>query len=311
MLREQPDFPISHVALVLEGGGMRAAHTAGIIASLIEHKVWFPYVCGLSAGSSNATNYIARDVTRARTSFVDIVHDKRFGGIGSFMRHQGFFNSEFLYEQAMEDGTLSLDWDVFCANPTKLRIQAFERDTGRTVTWTKDDMASPLAMARRVRASSTLPFMMNPVTIDGQVMLDGGLGDGAGIPLTMAQNDGYTRFVVITTRERGYRKKPMGRGQRGLMRRLCTGYPHLFKALETRSERYNAELDNLAALEASGNALVIYPEHMPIHNTETHYDALLSVFTEGHERSERDLPDWLAWIKDPHQRNTHGTCSYS
>ena len=47
---------VSGVALVLEGGGMRAAHTAGIVAALIEHEVWFPYVCGLSAGSSNAVN---------------------------------------------------------------------------------------------------------------------------------------------------------------------------------------------------------------------------------------------------------------
>lgn len=35
---------VGGVALVLEGGGMRAAHTAGVIAALIEHEVWFPYV---------------------------------------------------------------------------------------------------------------------------------------------------------------------------------------------------------------------------------------------------------------------------
>ena len=102
----QPDsFIAPDVALVLEGGGMRAAHTAGVVASLIEHEVWLPYVCGLSAGSSNAINYIARDADRTRRCFVEIACDKRFGGFGSFVRHNGFFNSDFLYIEAIEDGT--------------------------------------------------------------------------------------------------------------------------------------------------------------------------------------------------------------
>lgn len=63
---------ISGTALVLEGGGMRAAHTAGIVAAFIEHEVWFPYVCGLSAGASNTVNYLARDAERTRMCFVDI-----------------------------------------------------------------------------------------------------------------------------------------------------------------------------------------------------------------------------------------------
>ena len=182
---------ISGTALVLEGGGMRAAHTAGIVAALIEHEVWFPYVCGLSAGASNTVNYLARDAERTRMCFVDIAGDKRFGGIGSLVRHDGFFNSQWLYDEAIQDGTLPIDWETFRTNPTRARIQSFERDTGRTVTWTNEDMTSPLTMARLVRASSTMPFVMNPIAVEGQVMLDGGLGTGAGIPLHLAEEDGY------------------------------------------------------------------------------------------------------------------------
>ena len=60
---------VADVALVLEGGGMRAAHTAGVVAALIEHEAWFPYVCGVSAGSSNAVNFLSRDPLRTRRSF--------------------------------------------------------------------------------------------------------------------------------------------------------------------------------------------------------------------------------------------------
>lgn len=284
------------VALVLEGGGMRAAHTAGIVASLIEHEIWFPYVCGVSAGSSNAVNYLSRDAERARRSFVEIAGDERFGGIGSLARHNGFFNADFLYDRAIEDGTLPFDWETFQANEAGLRIQSFERDTGRSVTWTKDDMRSPLEMARRVRASSTMPFIMRPIELEGHVMLDGGLGEGGGIPILLAEQDGYDRFVFVATRPAGYRKSPMGRGQRGLMRRVCAGHPRVFEALATRPERYDAALDHLSELEREGRALVIRPDSMPIRNTETNVDRLRALFDEGHELAERHLGEWLAWI---------------
>ena len=287
---------LQHVALVLEGGGMRAAHTAGIVAALIEHEVWFPYVCGLSAGSSNTVNYIARDAERTRMCFVDIAGDKRFGGIGSLMHHEGFFNSQWLYDGAIQDGTLPMDWDAFQANPIQARIQSFERDTGRTVTWTRQDMTSPLTMARLVRASSTMPFVMNPIEVNGQVMLDGGLGIGAGIPLHLAEEDGYERFFFVGTRPAGYRKAPLGRGKRGLMRRLCAGQPHLYEALATRAERYNAALDHLDELERAGRALVVRPETMPIHNTETNVDKLRAVFDQGHTLAEREMDRWLDWL---------------
>lgn len=290
------DFLAPDVALVLEGGGMRAAHTAGIVASLIEHEIWLPYVCGLSAGSSNAVNYVARDAKRTRKCFVDVAGDKRFGGFGSFVRHNGFFNSDFLYDEAIQDGTLPLDWDAFEANPTRMRIQSFERDTGRDVTWTRADMTDSLTVAQLARASSTMPFVMNPISIDGQVMLDGGLGTGAGIPLHMAEEDGFERFVFVATREQGYRKTPMKRGQTGLLRRLCAGQPHLFEALATRAERYNAALDHVEELERQGRALVIRPETMPIQNTETNVERLRAVFDQGHDLAEREMGRWLDWI---------------
>lgn len=287
---------VEGVALVLEGGGMRAAHTAGIVAALIEHEVWFPYVCGVSAGSSNAVNYLSRDAERTRKSFVEIAADRRFGGIGSFARHNGFFNSDWLYDRAVVDGTLPFDWQTFCANPSELRIQSFERDTGRSVVWGKDDLADPVDMARHVRASSTLPFIMKPTEIDGRIMFDGGLGEGAGIPLHMAEHDGYERFFFVATRPEGYRKQRMGRGQRGLMRRVCAGQPHVFDALASRAERYNAALDHVDQLEREGRALVVRPEAMPIKNTETRVDRLAEVFDAGHALAERNMGRWLEWL---------------
>ena len=89
----QPD-----VALIFEGGGMRNSYTAGMVVELLARNLNFGRVYGISAGSSHTVNYLVRDATRARASFVDLVKYPRFGGWGSFLRGTGYFNSPYLYE---------------------------------------------------------------------------------------------------------------------------------------------------------------------------------------------------------------------
>ena len=41
----------SQTGLVLEGGGMRAIFTVGVLDYFMDHDIWFPYTIGVSAGS--------------------------------------------------------------------------------------------------------------------------------------------------------------------------------------------------------------------------------------------------------------------
>ena len=94
----QPD-----VALIFEGGGMRNSYTAGMVVELLARNLNFGRVYGISAGSSHTVNYLVRDATRARASFVDLVKYPCFGGWGSFLRGTGYFNSPYLYEELIEN----------------------------------------------------------------------------------------------------------------------------------------------------------------------------------------------------------------
>ena len=40
----------SQTGLVLEGGGMRAIFTVGVLDYFMDHDIWFPYTIGVSAG---------------------------------------------------------------------------------------------------------------------------------------------------------------------------------------------------------------------------------------------------------------------
>lgn len=283
-------------ALVFEGGGYRGAYTAGIANVLLENEVWFDYVCGLSAGASHTVDYVSRDQLRVKEAFMARTSAEPAGGLGTFLRGKGYFNADYLYEGCIADGTGPFAWDDFVANPARIRIQAFERDTGRTVTFTKDDMPDVWEAIKRVRASSTIPVMMNPEPVDGRVLLDGGLGEGAGIPVPMAEHDGFERMVFVATREAGYRKAPLSTGALRLMRRLFGKYPYLLDAVITRPARYNEALDHVAELEREGRALVIRPDTMPVKNSTLDIAALEHAYELGHEQGLRELDRILKFV---------------
>ncbi|MCI1665733.1 MAG: patatin family protein [Atopobiaceae bacterium] len=283
-------------ALVLEGGGMRASYTAGLVNVLLEQGIHFGYACGISAGSSHVVDYVSRDADRVRRAFVDLAGNPNCGGMGSLMRHDGYFNADYDYAGCIADGFLPFDWETFRRDPARIRIASFERDTGRSVSWTKDDMPTQDDMVERVRASSTMPKLMVPIEIDGQVMLDGGLGKGAGLPTCLAEQDGFGKMFVITSREAGYRKQPLSHAAERMVRRMCKGYPHVLEAMLTRTDRYNAALDHLADLERSGAAYVVRPEVMPVRNTTLSVPELQRAYEMGHSQGMRELPRWREFL---------------
>ena len=289
-----PDAPVVNnvhgCALVFEGGGYRGAYTAGMVNLLLERGIYFDYACGLSAGASHTINYVSRDQTRVHMAFLAIDGNEPVGGMGSFLRGRGYFNADYLYEGCIRDGFCGFAWDTFCANPARIRIQAFEAATGQTVTFTKDDMPDVWRMINCVRASSTIPVAMKPLPLDGRTFFDGGLGIGAGLPLRLAERDGYERFVMLATRPAGYRKKPVSAVERTVYGRLLARWPHVLEATLTRPERYNAELDRIAQLEREGRALVVRPNEMPVSNGTLDTTRLQRAYAMGHAQLVDELP---------------------
>ena len=48
----------SQTGLVLEGGGMRAIFTVGVLDYFMDHDIWFPYTIGVSAGASTESRML-------------------------------------------------------------------------------------------------------------------------------------------------------------------------------------------------------------------------------------------------------------
>lgn len=287
---------ITDTALIFEGGGMRAAYTCAVVQELLAQQMYFDFVAGISAGSSNSLNYVARDAARAEASFVDIVQEPQFGSWRTWVQGKGVFNSEFIYEQTGEAGQpLPLDWEAFKANPITMKIGGFNARTGQSVYWNKQDHMPTLRdMGKRIRASSTMPGLMPIVQIDGEPWCDGALGPSGGIALDAAQEAGYEKFFVVLTRPAGYRKPPVRypRAHGVVFRR----YPKIAEALLRRAENYNRTLDELAELERRGRAYVFRPTHMGIGNQERRVERLREAHQLGVAQARREVPDWLRFV---------------
>lgn len=284
-------------ALLFEGGGMRASYTTAAVVTLLEQGVRFPFVCGVSAGSSNVANYLHGDPWRARVSFTDIAYDARFGGWKTWVRGKGFFNAHWLYQEScLPGGPLVYNYGRFERSGADFAIQAFDIDSGESVVWGRADVHSLADLMVRVRASSTVPCMMPFTEVGGATYADGGLGRGAGLALQAALDSGCERVFAVLTRPRGYRKGRPGKSQLALASLYERRYPRLAEALRTRNARYNAELDRLEDLARQGRARIVYADGMAVSSPTCDVAALRASYADAYARYQRDLPAWLEWL---------------
>jgi predicted patatin/cPLA2 family phospholipase len=280
---------VTGTALLFEGGGMRASYTSAMVVALLEAGIHLDFVAGISAGSSNTANYLARDAWRARHSFVDFAADPKFGNWKTFVRGDGLFNAKYIYEETgLPDQALPYDWDTYRANPATVRIGAFDAESGAQVWWGREDTPEIQDLMVRVRASSTMPVLMPPVQLGGRTYVDGALGPDGGIPVSAAEDAGYDRFLAVLTRERDYVKGPE-RFPRFYLR-YFRRHPAIAEALLTRWTRYNHTREKLFDLERQGRAYLFVPERMPVSNGERNVAKLRASHESGLQQARREIP---------------------
>lgn len=284
---------IKDIALIFEGGGMRASYTAGILNTLLENEIYFDYVAGISAGSSHSVNYLSRDIGRSKRSFVDLVLDPNFGGWKSFIKGEGFFRSHYIYEETAYPGaSLPFDFKTFKENPAQLRIGAFERDSGEIIYYNKEDIHNLQDLTKIVQSSSSMPIFMPPTYYDEHCFIDGGLGGG--IALDIAKKDGMKSYFAVLSREKGYRKTPVR--YKGIIKSYYRKYPLVVEAMMNRHIIYNQTLEELEELESEGKAFLVYPKTMPVSNREINFDKLSESYKLGYTQGQEDLPLWKEFI---------------
>ncbi|MCL1838808.1 MAG: patatin family protein [Propionibacteriaceae bacterium] len=286
---------VNDVALIFEGGGMRAAYSAGVVATLLDAGIYFDFVAGISAGCSCTANYLSRDGDRAKKSFVEFAADPNFGNIWTFLRGKGLFNADYIYGQTGEPGqALPFDFETFKANPARCRLGTFECETGKSIYWSQNDADSIRTLMRRIRACSTMPMLMPPVKLDGKTYVDGALGPTGGFAIDAAREAGFKRFFVVLTQEREYRKSPSK--VPWLSNIWFRKYPAVAEALNERWRKYNSTREELFDLQSSGQAYLFIPQRMEVSNGTKDVAKLEAAYQTGLAQSQAELGSWRDFL---------------
>lgn len=242
------------LGLVIEGGGMKCAYTAGILDCMMDDGIKPDYVIGVSAGAACGASFVAGQKDRNRRFFVDYVDDPDYMGWSAFRRNGSFFNLSYIYNNmTAKGGKDPLDYQAIINNPAQLWAVATDAETGKPHYFTKTDM-SPEDYSMYM-ATSSIPVLCKPVLIGGRKYYDGGCTDA--IPVKRALEAGCDKVLVLLCRPKDTVREP--EGHRRVYHSALKDYPKLVHALDVRHLRYNATLKATRKLEENGHALIIAP----------------------------------------------------
>lgn len=274
--------------LVLEGGGMRGIYTAGILDVFMEKDIYFDGVIGVSAGAIHGCSFVSRQKGRSIRYYKKYCKDPRFMSFRSLLTTGNFIGAQFCYHDLPEKLDV-YDFETFDQSKTKFFVTCTDLDTGKPAYRRITDMRGQIDY---LRASASLPYFSNIVTIDGKNYLDGGCSDS--VPVDAFRSFGYNRNVIILTRPAEYVKKPEHTGLASLVYRK---YPAFVETLKKRHINYNETMKRIHQLETEGSVFVIRPEaSLNIGRLENNPDKIQQIYDQGRQDGLKALDAMKAFL---------------
>ena len=278
--------------LILEGGAMRGMFTCGVIDVLMENRVTFDGAAGVSAGAVFGCNYKSGQIGRPIRYNMAYSRDPRYCSFRSLLRTGNLYGAEFCYHE-LPDVLDPFDRAAFQKNPTDFYIGATDVNTGEAVFHRCiDGGASDIEW---MRASASMPLVSEIVRLEGYELLDGGIA--VPVPYAYMEEHGYRRNVIVLTQPRGYRKKKAA--ILPLIRVGLRQYPQLIRAMGSRHEVYNRQMEEIRRKEQAGEAMVIRPpESLEIGHIEHDPKELERVYRIGREEASRRLDEIRTFLNE-------------
>ena len=287
------------IGLILEGGGMRGAYTGGVLEAFMEKNIKFPYVIGVSAGANNGANFVAEQKKRSKEIFTKYSVHKNFAGFKHWLKRDSYFNMDFLYDD-LPNNLLPFDYDTFKDQDTIFKVCATNATSGQAEYFKKSDYSNEDFMTKVLKASSSLPVISKPVSINGELYFDGGVTDS--IPLEKSLEDGNIYNVIVLTRNSDYRKKEQLLGV--YSRNYLKEYPKTLDALEKRHVRYNITLEKIKKLEEEGFVFVFRPiEEVKVGRLEKDPERLEELYNQGYYETMDQMEKFERWIQEIRNRS--------
>lgn len=268
------------IGLVLEGGGMRGVFTCGVLDYFMDNDIYYPYTIGVSAGACNGLSFMSRQRGRAKYSNIDLLAKYNYIGIKHFLRKRNIMDFDLLFHE-FPDNIIPYDYEAYAKSPFRFEMVTTNCLTGRANYF--EEKSNPNRIIDIAKASSSLPIMCPITYVDNVPMLDGGICDS--IPVQRAMEQGYSKNIVVLTRNKGYRKESKDIKVPSFVYKK---YPAVREALSNRNALYNSQLDLVDKLEEEGSIFVIRPVNpVNVDRIEKDTNKLQALYDEGYECARR------------------------
>lgn len=282
---------MAKIGLVLEGGAFRGVFTSGVLDVLMENKIEFDYVVGVSAGAGNAMGYMSKQPGRTRNVIKPRDRRQNYFGLRQILRHGRFLNLDMMFHEYPYN-QFPYDFDEFHRCRFENEVVVANCNTGKAEYY--DERKDIDRLLELCKASCSVPIMCAPVKIGDSCYLDGSICDS--IPIERALSKGCDRLVVIMTKNAGEAPTNYGRARFIMSLRYKKKYPRFYEALLKRTEVYKKQLRLLKRLEKEGKALVLRPEMECIHKFEQKDERVEAFYQNGRSVAESNLDRLRAFI---------------
>ena len=237
-------------SLVLEGGGMRGAYTAGALSWLIDHDIEFDASYGISTGAVHLANFLMKSKEDLFDFSVRRITDPRIVGLRPLLHCGRIVDYDYLFDHIM---TKECGFDI---SPLKDCREGFiglyVLSKGKTIYYPTREISM-----KQLEASTSLPILGKIVTENGEELLDGGITDM--IPIRQAIADQCNRHLIITTKPGDYERKPAKPAIVWLMKVTYPQCENISKDYEIRHLNYQDQIARIRQLEEKKEAVYVYP----------------------------------------------------
>jgi len=239
------------IALVMEGGGMRGAYTAGALTWLIDNDIEFTSSYGISSGAFYLCGYLMKDKKFLYDCSTEYAVDKRYLFLPAILRSGKIVDYDFLFNQIMVKEN-HMDLSPLKDLDREGYVGLYDLALGKTIFISTRDMSID-----QLKAAASLPILGKLVRIGDKEYFDGGITKM--IPIEKAMEDGCEKFLVITTKPENYIRKPAKKPIVTLMKLMYPQCDQISKDYEIRHLNYNRQIELIKDLSEQKKAVFAFP----------------------------------------------------
>lgn len=270
------------------GGGLRGIYAAGVFDWCLDHDIRFDLCIGVSAGSANVTAYVAEQRGRNYRFYAEYSFRKEYMGIGRFLRKRSFIDLDYVYGTlSNSDGEAPLDYPKIIESSSEVLVVATNAETGEVKYFDKGDMKQDCYDI--LKASSAIPFVCHPYSVESIPYYDGALSDP--VPIEKAFSCGCEKVVLILTKPKDIIRT--SKKDEKLAAGIRKSYPLAAEKLCMRAARYNEGVELAKQYEKEGKLLILAPDDTCGMDTLTRdMETMRRVYGKGISNAEQ-IKDFL------------------